>query len=188
MIKWNLAHKLHDHKAQVVSTILGIIILCKKHITVVPDGRNFYKFFYPTRIHSSESVHYDPRYLFGVFNKQNFVKIDLLCRSDNIHWCWWRNRTLSHSLHSVEQQQVRGYHLHHDLQFTSKMHFLRELVWIATYACIVYVRQANFTTKPLFKNLNLLIHAFSEFPRASVSKRGYVLSLWYENDFSFSCK
>ena len=58
------------------------------------------------------------------------------------------------------------------LKFTSKMQFLRELVWIATYACTVYVRQANFSTKPRFKNLNLLIHAISEFPRASVSKRG----------------
>ena len=25
-------------------------------------------------------------------------------------------------------------------------------------------------------------------PRASVSKRGWVVSLWYDNDFSFSCK
>ena len=50
------------------------------------------------------------------------------------------------------------------LKLTSKMHFFRELVWIATYACIVYVRLGNFSTKPRFKNLNLLIHAISEFP------------------------
>ena len=57
------------------------------------------------------------------------------------------------------------------LKFTSKMHFLRELVWIATYACIVYAKQANFTIKPRFKNLNLLICHFRVSPGLCIKTR-----------------
>ena len=39
------------------------------------------------------------------------------------------------------------------------------------YACIVYVRQANFTTKPRFKNLNLLICHFRVSPGLCIKTR-----------------
>ena len=38
------------------------------------------------------------------------------------------------------------------------------------------------------KNEELITIGYFRVPRASISKRGWVVSLWYDNDFSFSCK